>query len=1806
MAHFLLRLNLFLLLLSLSSCLPFQEDVGNKRKSKVTTSDASTQPANDDEGEDNFSGATTSDAQNLYWYTTAPIQGPLTLNASNSNSVYIRGKAIDSYLSEKEEYFHKSYCLVVSYNLNDSTSQKNLRARAIPDEIINTSTKRKEKFLRVEFSSLSDNQSQCKGKVAILDRLEQLLEQTELGAFQAKDICPNCQSLFSSINLALYEAGVNGIQMSKRIPIEKIDLKTLTLRVDNSNYRSNSTTSTSGNCNSSVCQGSGLHCCIDNRCVKDGTIKSSYNATDYVQALLAVRAHNSEYIHWTSVYNVCGGGLPGTVAQTNQDTTGGSTGPIQADESSQEELDKLILKYHCLEEGKKETPDFVSAGVCLPTRDDAAFKAVRADVWRTCGCKVSPISDDPEDPRCPNYGLTATKNASGQIIKVSCYVPPTLESLSGPLQQLQISLSTKSVPHRFYNGDGLEVNDLALYVQNGNQLKQEGDEFLYLDPGSKNGPIQGAFSINSIFGQMSLELNQALPAKVIAIELGLNYIITSYAGSYSPCPNCFNDKWFEIFKAFPSSQKGWGLQWVGYNTNRQLSVAGDTRGNYEDNIFGRACWVPPTMLPFAHRTNSDLQIQRTNRLKTQAAMYINGYQRDWWGFNKGAAIASFDGVSWFAIGPGRRVQNAPTNKLFLAINAPFADLADAGSISISVVQDRGGNTANNFDYDFNMRPDNTMQNTAASCQYQHQCEKDADCVTKLGWEYTCADPNALKTFWPKFDGNAQEMVGEEFSNFTFADILTGNVNNIEGKRCVYRGAGAPCKGDYLNNTDALSLTKQKIFTCAPNFYCAPVASSAFNSRLVRTVDEQDNISFGQDSNILGRPLHYLQSTDTLNPEIQANILHNGDLTAPGASDFGLCRPGKNIIEANWVNQHRAADGAPSKRTDFISQIGSCQSVQSGQARVQSCPVFDEEGNYINNQNGISADDNARAQARIEQNSCGVESVILDSAKTTCTDTVGGDFIGCLLAGDISSTFKAVEALDLRDLSELPQKSLVRNACLRRAGSVCHTNLDCSPNSIHLQESLFFDERAFGGTLAELNYWRETLICAQDTPTPHIGASNYYDFDMSKNRCCREIGQNFTMYSELSNAGVYTDEQRDEVLPESTNNPHLKVTNLSVNAPNIEGRYSRYSIVPIDLANSQIDRKIPAHSPPVIPGGSNAGGPISPTRAPKAFQWKTINDTASKMCCGGGWVRKFADGTNDWDSNISKLSTSLPATNYQCLNYSNPLYKEKLNGQSQLNYQTDLDLTCKNAANNQACIQNTILPSDGSSNIVSPKLNFTESNSSNNKELGVLDLTPTLSEEHLIFNNKLSRFVPWIPKAYRNSPPITVGGANSTECLKAQFGEDVGDSFDPIPYFSANIGCNIFSLFLPSYIGGVPEQGDIGPNQRITDISFHFFTNTGNEIPALQGSVQDGKVIDEGECAGHPSTLRNSGFPAGVVGRFCRSPRINSSAPIVLHFAANDTLRASGIPWFNGGIKITYPLFGTTSFDAVKYNVSDIDSQSPMTPANDLYYLTRLGRLELSGIPQIVYEPIYCNDNRFQLVPGIFDLSDENRAEFESNAFNYDPSINDRSLADIYREEDSDSPVVDAANPRNRVVYMDKLKIPKTFMSNQFLCCMKLGQNTTQASQCCSGHAIDINGQQQCRLPSGTDLHVYFNRFVSGDGVGDEQPGGGLLDVDFIPETGEPKMKTSVANKLVALGRAYCDNGGGTGDATLRQGALMGNFRVQPSNSKFIPPPGDEDSWQDKVDYYSISDSPSDYDATNDTGYSRYLQGHRWNHHLYCE
>ena len=84
--------------------------------------------------------------------------------------------------------------------------------------------------------------------------------------------------------------------------------------------------------------------------------------------------------------------------------------------------------------------------------------------------------------------------------------------------------------------------------------------------------------------------------------------------------------------------------------------------------------------------------------------------------------------------------------------------------------------------------------------------------------------------------------------------------------------------------------------------------------------------------------------------------------------------------------------------------------------------------------------------------------------------------------------------------------------MRRAGSVCHTDLDCSPNKFHAEVAETYGLDAFGDTQAEKDYWEQHLVCGQKDRPPYISGFYFDSYDIRKNRCCREVGKEITMYT----------------------------------------------------------------------------------------------------------------------------------------------------------------------------------------------------------------------------------------------------------------------------------------------------------------------------------------------------------------------------------------------------------------------------------------------------------------------------------------------------------------------------------------------------------------------------------------------------------------------------------------------------------------------------------------------------------------------
>jgi hypothetical protein len=1627
------------MMLIISSCTP-----QNPSTNRIGSSSESTSGGSSDGGNSTSDTPTEIPETPTTWFADGiTVSGTLTQNATDTASFYLRGSSIQNYIINNNKQ-SSIFCLVTSISsTTPATKKQQIRFRALPITLLGTS----EVVLRIDTASSSDNGSFCGG-----DGIPSLLSNGTItanvnasdAAYTFSTVCPTCSSTFTSTRVNLYESISGSISASTQVSETSVNLSGLNIKIDNTNNSNQPT----NNCSESQCQAQGFDCCLDGQCVKDGILRSNPDPALFPSAVIDVAKDPLNFKNWPTVYYVCSENT-GNPPSSGDDNT---TDPV---DQAQQQLEKDIKDFNCLEEFKATQTE---------VQCDPNHQTVQLNTWKKCGCLLDLTTNTPIDPRCPDYGLKAIRDNSNNIVKIECDVPPPATDPK-PFQNLDINISAKTAPHRFYSLSGSVFDDLSTVPAGTNQ---EGTEFSYLDNVNKVAPVTTSFEMNSILGQMSLALDQALPATAIDIDLDQSYIISATSAFYTPCDSCQKDPWFVAFSNAPEVFHGNGLGWQNYSTSRSEFGDNQTNGNYEDTIFGRACWVPPTMIPFTHTPNANVGIQRRNRLAAQAALYINGYQRDWYGFNKGALIGSFDGVKWFAVGAGRRVRST-SKKLFLAINAPFADLAQPTNYSVTVVQDLGGQSAADFDYDFNKGLTDSGQNAGASCQYMHQCNVDSDCVGKLGWEYSCADVNDLKTNWPVFDINANERANSEKNAVSFNDVLFAGLNGSNTRRCVYRGAGAPCKLDY--NANIAKENTRKLLTCAPNFYCASLDSGNFSDELKREPNQPSTILYGQGSNTLGRPLEYVGGTKNLTTDIRSNLLANmqGYDATGNTGTFGVCRPGKQISVSTHLNQHQNAD--TSRRADYISQQGSCDSTATGDARITSCSNIGPDGNFDNT---FSA---STTEERHRQNMCSGES------KTGTT-----------------STFASIESPTLVGSVSITTPTLAANACFRRAGATCQTNLDCAPNNLHAEVAGTLDRNDFGGTLAELNFWKEELICGQPQTKPTLGTSNitdYLNYDLGQNRCCREVSKDFTMYTSIAGA------TKTQISGYETENDSLNTKQYGYLDPAAAGRYSRYAIADKTLPTTDNPTTT---SLPKVEVNSDSDVPNN--------QWKTISQTGELTCCGGGFIRKFDDGTNDW-SNRNRLRLS--PENFACLNYSTKLYKEENTGSLKGNWSLDYSNLClypgttvDGSSALLGCIQQSIQDEFQPTPLVSPVAfpGIGATGTLTTFPGSDFDGSGTIDPQIMIRNHVF------------HPPTLYQEGAFDNNLL----------IFRDFDNFAGNVTDkdSVIAFYLPPYITNVASILGAGSVVAQRRGEGHNTQVTLNHTLVTEAQCTFANLIVNGDnwCIGLDGTRRF--FAARIAG---------DGNP--------------GNDWSYGWLEMDFQ----TSYDA-----------NATTPGSDQFYEDRLARLELLGVPQMTYEPIACNDDSTQLVPGIF--TPTTTANFATL---------DTPGGKVHYKEDGST-----------------VALGKVFSANDFKCCSKLGSTVTNATKCCSGFASSGDGDSglTCKLPSGTNLNLYLNKFISSESNVSDNTELSMSEDDFDAETGYPKYSETAYAKVRAIGQAYCANG------TVKTGGAFGNFFPQPNNGSFI---GDG-----AESYYSIVDSIFDFDSNTNAGYGEFMAGFRWKLHQYCE
>lgn len=1701
----------------LSSCTPQT----NARRGAVV---GSTDGAENEDETDSSNDGDISTASS--WIVGGQTLTSAIFNANDSASFYLQGTGIEN-IAESSD--NSLVCLVVNFIDANNSFEKQLRLRAARVKLISTN----QYIYRVLPSTSSDNQAACGGNAPLINTSGTSLKViSTTAAYTLSEVCPSCSRTIVSTSIQLYQTtnGIIGTELTANTAI----LSGLNIRIDPNNAVSDN----NGTCTNFSCQTSGFDCCIEGQCVDDGSLRSNPDANQLTQALIDVASNPQNFKNWPNVYYVCSedNGDPIDPDDGNEDPD-----PTDPNDEARIQLEKDILKYRCLNE---------DVSFCDPD-----FNTVRTNVWRECGCLLDPITNDPLDPRCPDYNLRKIEDQGGNIIKIECDIPDD-NPTPAPFQDVDISVSARTAPHRFFDTNGVTYDGLDKVPAGTNQ---EGEEFSYTNQAAALGPNDTSFEMNTVLGMFALD--QAQPATTIDIDLDTVYVIRANSGVYSPCVSCTQDPWFNAFSSHPTVNSPYGLYSVNYSTSRDNFLSNETRGNYEDTIFGRACWVPPTMLPFSHKPDGDVNVQRRNRLKTQAAMWINGYQRDWYGFNKGALIASFDGVSWFAVGSGRRVKST-TKKLFIAINAPFADLAEPTSYNVSVMEDNGIQNAAVHDYDFDLDPQAVNQNPGASCQLNHTCDVDSDCVAKLGWEYKCADVTRARSFWPRFDLNADENVNTA-SEFRFNNIITGGLSGSSNKRCVYRGAGSVCKRNYSTlSTD----NDKKLMACAPNFSCQSLRSSSFNERPVRTPNDPSNDLYGQSANILGRMEIYFGADENLDSEIRSNISYNATLnygTNPNDStevlanefEYGLCVPGKDASNNTYITQHSSTNLTG---VDHISQIGTCNPDEATTAaRLAACPTFDGDGNIY-----LETDDN---DLKLRQNACGVE---FDSGGSSFLDNI----LTVLKDNDTAEDGTGVA-------TTISEKGFARNACFRRAGSSCHTDYDCAPNSLHEEYAL---NNTFG-TKAEQDFWSESLVCRQRDDAPIRGVASvddYYNFDMGKNKCCREITNDFTMYT------AYTGTQATELPDYDADNSNLDATKNPATNPGDADAYSRYIVsttkepMLVDTAQGFIV------------------GATATQLDKQTNMWKTLNETGSANCCGGGFIRKFSDGTHDWTrSNRFNVDPS----NFQCLNYTNTLYKETPYSNIEASWIRDYTSLCfyprvgsgsVSGINRFGCSQSSFIESTNFDN-TSPLAPTYETSGApaapyDRIELEYAPEDTDTGNGSIDLSTVITDGAIYYPLAYTEGSGTTGSTADYANELY-RFRDYDNFTNESQPNDSGYINSMKMGFLLPIFFD--PTQD---PGIKVT----------------FRGDSISGTGVYEKSNIGAPS-----GACKATINAFEATPADNTFTERVdLDGDGPDTSedpRVAACYYLDGSLEryillIAVETDGNNSDEDVtdwKYAwpsimFNTIDTNTNMNVGESLYYLKKFENYELLGIPQITYEPLYCNDvitgttpiassDDQELVPGIYKNSIRTRADYQDGTIGN--SYNGTAIDEGYFRE-------------------DKFAVEQIFAAHEFKCCAKLGTEVDSAARCCSNFSEEINGdnKQRCALPTGTNLMVYFNKYVSSESAIEEYDTGALdedlalLDSEFEPN-GFPKQDASVRGKLEEIGRKFCESQG------TREGVAFANYIPEPNrNGTFQQDPGEAFR-----EFYSIIDSPNDIASVNGSFDGSYYnafttQNFKWNHHIYCQ
>jgi hypothetical protein len=765
-------------------------------------------------------------------------------------------------------------------------------------------------------------------------------------------------------------------------------------------------------------------------------------------------------------------------------------------------------------------------------------------------CNLKPLYDE-KKTSIVNYECTYETNTTTE--------PPVNQT---------VYVSNKNIAHRYFDTNGVNYDE-----DYGSAPDQEGTAFSYtnndvLKPNNVNQYV----GFNEIYGSFAKSGTYvAKPAKMVKVKKDKLYDILVNSGVFSSCTTCGADYYSSLQKIFPQnfSGQGGGYSPDNYETKRQNNTS---LYRADDLLYGRACFVPATMIPWTHSVGASPRDQRRARIAAQHFLFSNGYNRDWYGFDYGSLIGSFDGVSWFSIGNQRRIK-ATTGKLFLAVNGYVGDLNVDSNFNVTVSETTAFSST---------IPDHDTLSDGAQCQKSHYCSNDNDCFRQLGYDYTCQSVSTITTNWPQFDSNAAELVGSSLRSLS---SIVGGTNG-QAKRCMYRGKGTPC----LNNLDLASSNQNfngsssvGTLMCSPNSSCVSLNTlNRFNDRIARFANTPaaqnatgdpllttDTVGLG--ARIILRPMDYY-GTKSVPASVKTTLnSHKVD---------SICIPGKDIATATDTYDLNAKHSANRIDTsDKLLGVGSTSSSIRTTRSLNACPATDAAGNNMQLFD-LPMGDAVLNKFTISQN---LSSNLLD-----------------LLPLRNQNIFSSTNG------SQITAIGYQRNTCLRAPGASCFSDMECAPSE-------FVATKAKTANLAsilneaEAKYWEEGLVCGNpDFKHLSAGVKNPA-FDLKKNFCCREFGKAHTVYTQMSFTSPYQ-------WCDSAGNILVAGVNTNIDTPS---RYSRVHTAYDKMTCNTLEL-------PSKPFALSLASDTPANRMKQILgQYKTLDTVNERTCCTKHWVRSFS-------------------------------------------------------------------------------------------------------------------------------------------------------------------------------------------------------------------------------------------------------------------------------------------------------------------------------------------------------------------------------------------------------------------------------------------------------------------------------------------------------------------------------------------------------------------------------------------------------